>query len=173
MILNLKEFDNSQLVISAAETEDEIGTVLRMHLVVEQFLAWFIRHRISAELAPYVKEPREFGSKLSLSVAFGLPLALARVIHQINAIRNKLAHGRSALGGDQVDELARQVDKLVEIDAVFAPLARRYVELSAKRPGERMVFGAHGTRVDFLIAAMAFHGVAMKWAAVQIGGEGV
>lgn len=107
MILNIKEFHKPELLIAAAETEDEVGTVLRIHLAIEQILVWFIKHKLTSELAPYVKEPREFGNKLSLAAAFGLPLAFVRVMHQVNSIRNKLAHGTSELGGDQVQELGR------------------------------------------------------------------
>jgi len=169
MILNIKEFNKPDLLTAAAETEDEVGTVLRIHLAIEQILVWFINHKLTKELAPYVKEPREFGNKLSLAAAFGLPLPFVRVVHQVNVIRNRLAHGSSEIAADQVQELTRQVDKLLEIDSSFAPLSKRYLELPVKRPGERMVFGANGSRLDFLIATMAFYGVAMKWAAVQVG----
>ncbi|MFZ5763025.1 MAG: hypothetical protein ACOY8P_08885 [Thermodesulfobacteriota bacterium] len=138
-------------------------------MAIEQVLIWFINHKRTAELAPYVKEPREFGNKLSLAAAFGLPLAFVRVIHQVNTIRNKLAHRTSELGSDQIQELTRQVDKLAEIDSSFVALNKRYLELPAKRPGERLAFGTSGARLDFLIATMAFYGVAMKWAAAQAG----
>lgn len=167
MDLNIKEFDSADLLIAAAETEDEIGTVLRIHLAVEKVLVWYLGQRLTTELIPYVKVPREFGGRLSLAAAFGLPLPLVRVIHQINAIRNKLAHGWANMGADQVQELARQVAKLVELDPSFSPLKNRFVELPVKRPGEKIVFGSGGTRLDFLIATMAFYGTAMKWAAIQ------
>jgi hypothetical protein len=171
MILNIKEFHKPELLIAAAETEDDVGTVLRIHLATEQILVWFINHKRVGGLAPYVKEPREFGNKLSLAAAFGLPLAFVRVIHQINSIRNKLAHGTSRLGADQVQELGRQVEKLVELDHSFTTLSKRYIELPVKRPGEKITFGSGGSRFDFLIATMAFYGAAMKWAAVHVGAK--
>jgi hypothetical protein len=164
MNLNIKDLESADLIIAAAETEDEVGTVLRIHLAVEQVLVWYIGQRRTTEIAPYVKEPREFGGKLSLAAAFGLPLALVRVIHQINVIRNKLAHGHANLSTDQVQELVRQVEKLVEFDKSFTPLKNRYVELPVKQPGERIVFGSSGARLDFLIAALAFYGSAITWA---------
>lgn len=169
MTLNIKEFDKVDLIIAAAETEDEVGTVLRIHLVVEQVLVWYINHKRTIELAPFVKTPRDFGSKLTLAAALGLPVGFVRVIHQINRIRNDLAHGSSELGVDQVQELARQVDKLMEIDSSFVALSKRYIELPLKRPDERMAFGKSGARLDFLVATMAFYGVVMKWAAEQVG----
>lgn len=173
MDLNIKDFESPGLLIAAAETEDEVGTVLRIHLIVEQVLVWYIGQRRTAEIVPYVKVPREFGGKLSLSAAFGLPLPLVRVIHQINVIRNKLAHGRANLGADQVQELARQVEKLVELDQSFSPLKNRYIELPVKRPGERIVFGSGETRLDFLIAATAFYSTAIMWVAAQSGDKKV
>lgn len=160
------------MLIAAAETEDDVGSVLRIHLATEQILVWFIDHKLTSELAPYVKAPREFGNKLSLAAAFGLPLPFVRVIHQINSIRNRLAHGTSELGADQVQELGRQVEKLVELDSSFVTLSKRYIELPVKRPGEQMKFGTNGAKFDFLIATMAFYGAAMKWAAVQVGVKG-
>lgn len=167
MNLKIKEFEDINLLISAAETEDEVGTVLRIHLIAEKFLAWYLRYRSIGEVANYVKEPREFGNKLSLTAAFGLPLAFVRALHQLNIIRNKMVHGHAALPLDQVQEFARQVEKLVEIDQSFEPLSKRYIEIPAKRPGERMTFGSSGTRFDFLIAALALYGTAIMWAESQ------
>lgn len=61
------------------------------------------------------------------------------------------------------------MEKLVEIDSSFGTLSRRFIELPIKRPEEKIKFGTAGARYDFLIATMAFYGVAMKWVAVQIG----
>ena len=167
MDLKIREFDDVNLLISAAETEDEVGTVLRTHLIVEKILVWYIDCRRTGEIGNYVKEPREFGNKLSLAAAFGLPLAFVRVLHQLNIIRNKIAHGQAKLAPDQVQELARQVDRLVEVDQSFEPLSKRYIELPIKRPGERMTFGSGDPRIDFLIAAMTFYSTAITWATSQ------
>ena len=171
MILNIKEFNQPDLLIAAAETEDEVGTVLRIHLAVEQTLVWYLEHRRTDGLEPFVKIPRDFGNKLSLAAAFGLPIGFVRVIHQINVIRNKLAHGNLKLGADQVQELARQVDKLVEIDSCFVPLKSRYLELPVTRPGERMPFGTSEVRLNFLMAAMAFYGAVAQWAHTEISAK--
>lgn len=152
------------LLIAAAETDDEIGLVLRIHLLVEKVLIWYIGLRIQGELVGYVKGPREFGGKLSLAAAFGLPVAFVRAIHQVNVIRNQLAHGSSTLMPDQVQQLERQVNRLCEMDANFVPPRKRFVELPQKRPGEQIPFGSGGPSADFFIASLAFLGFAMTWA---------
>ncbi|MET3395806.1 hypothetical protein ABIC33_006483 [Variovorax sp. 1140] len=56
-------------LIAAAETDDEIGAVLRTHLLTEQFLSWFIESKATGDLAKFVKVPRDFKAKLNLAVA--------------------------------------------------------------------------------------------------------
>lgn len=81
------------LLNDAFRTEDEIGIVLRLHLLLEQFLTAFLRLKVTADLTKFVPIPRNFGDKLSLSVAFGLNLDLSNSIYHFNKIRNRLAHG--------------------------------------------------------------------------------
>lgn len=74
-----EELENSNAIIAAAETDDEIGTVLRSHLIVEQFVKYFLKRKRVGEIKTYTIEPSTFAGKLSLSVAFGLPIPLARI----------------------------------------------------------------------------------------------
>ncbi|MBB3295094.1 hypothetical protein FHT39_003774 [Mitsuaria sp. BK045] len=151
------------VLIAAAETEDEIGAVLRAHLCTEQFLNWFIRVRTEGEMSTFVKEPRDFRAKLSLAVALALPLPFAGAIHQINVIRNGLAHRLDALDSSQVEEFARQVNKLSPLAPDFAPLSSRYITLEQKRPGVKIAFGSEGPRIDFIIASFALLATATVW----------
>jgi uncharacterized protein YutE (UPF0331/DUF86 family) len=159
----------SNLIILAAESEDEVGTVLRSHLAAEQFLVDYLDQVRVGEIAKYVREPREFAGKLGLAAAFGLPLALVRILHQINGIRNKLAHRASSLDPSDVEELARQVDKLSELSPTFGTVRRRYIELPVKRPGQKIVFGSGEHRLDFMIAALASHGFMRLWLEARKG----
>ena len=159
-----KELEMSNALITAAETDDEIGTILRLHLVVEQLLIFHLKRNRIGEIATYAKEPRNFGGKLSLSVAFGLPIPLARIAHHINKIRNKIAHNpEESINPDDIKELARKVNCLSEIDSSFTPIEKRYVELPAKRPGEKIAFGSDSCRIDFLIAVMGFYSFFLRW----------
>ncbi len=160
-----EELTNFKEIIAAAETEDEIGTVLRLHLVIEEFLKFYLSRKRIGEIATYTNEPKYFAGKLYLSVAFGLPIPIARVAHQINKIRNNLAHKREGLTINPVDikELARRVNLLSEIDSSFTPVENQSAELPVKYPGEKIAFGSGGVRTDFLIAVMAYYGFMIRW----------
>lgn len=162
--VDIKELEKFQTIIAAAETDDELGSVLRLHLAVEQLLVFYIKEKSHGEISKYAKSPRDFGGKLSLATAFGLPIPIARAIYQINVIRNKLAHDPDALIQDgDLKELARAVNRLSEIDKNFTPVEKRCIELAVKRPGERLVFGAEGNRIDFIISGLAFYATTMQW----------
>jgi|AntRauTorckE6833_2_1112554.scaffolds.fasta_scaffold01085_4 hypothetical protein len=159
-----KELGQSKSLILAAETDDELGTVLRLHLALEHLLDFYLKQKRLGEVASFVREPREFGAKLSLAVAFGFPVIIARVYRQVNIIRNKLAHepGESIGSGD-VQELARKVNGLSEIDPSFTSVERKYVELAKKMPGEKLGFGSSGARIDVLIAIVAAYSFSVQW----------
>jgi len=162
--LDLKNLAKPQTIIAASETEDELGSVLRLHLAVEQLLVFYIKEKSSGEISKYAKLPRDFGGKLSLAAAFGLPLPIVRTIYQLNIIRNKLAHNpdTSIQSGD-IKELSRVVNSLSEIDNNFVSVEKCYIELAVRYPGERLSFGAQGNRVDFVIAGVIFYASAMQW----------
>lgn len=149
--------------IAAAETEDEIGCVLRLHLLIERLLTFYVEAKRKGPIADYVPSPRNYAAKLSLSVLLGCPIPLAAVMKQINKMRNELAHDANAsLTESGMKELKRLVDDLSSIYPMFAPLEKRYIELPVTRPGERVGYGTDSRRIDFLIAASAFLGLAAR-----------
>ncbi|MFM0058547.1 hypothetical protein PQR64_23275 [Paraburkholderia phytofirmans] len=160
--LDLRTLLNPGTIIAAAETDDEIGCVLRLHLQVEQLLVVYLSTKLKAPITEYVQEPQEFSRKLALAVAFGFPLPFAAVAKQVNRIRNELAHrdGKS-LEGPQVKTLGQTVDKLSSMASNFEPMAKRKFELTKKAPGEVVTFGTGNLRVDFALAVFAFLGVAV------------
>ncbi|WP_154587906.1 hypothetical protein [Burkholderia pseudomallei] len=81
-----------EVMILAAETDDDIGCILRLHLQIEQLLDFYLGVTRKGEIAEFVRQPRDFSGKLSIAVALGLPIVFARVAKQVNAIRNRLAH---------------------------------------------------------------------------------
>lgn len=152
-----------EIIIAAAETEDELGCVLRFHLMLESLLSFYLDEKCQGEVGKYAKPPRDFGQKLGMAAAFGIPMQIAAVIHQVNNMRNKLAHGHSPrLDKGDVKQLARLVNLMSAIDPEFTPLEKRYIELPVKRPGERITFGKEGPRIDFLMACTAFWGTALN-----------
>jgi len=159
-----EDWDNHQTLIAAVETEDDIGTVLRMHLIVERLLVFYLDRVRIGEIKKYIPKPRTFSGKLSLSVALGFPMPLIRIAHYINKIRNKLAHNiESSINPDDIKELARKVNLLSELDNSFTSIERQYIEFS----GKRIVFGEGGPRVDFLLAAIQFQIYALKWLLIR------
>lgn len=153
----------SKIISDAAETEDELGCVLRFHLMLESLLAFYLEEKCQGEVGKYAKPPRDFGQKLGMAAAFGIPMQMAAVIQQVNNIRNKLAHGRSPqLDNGDVKQLTRLVNSMSSIDPEFTPLEKRYIEFAVKRPGEKIIFGKEGLRIDFVIACLAFWGTALN-----------
>ncbi|WP_289282932.1 MULTISPECIES: hypothetical protein [unclassified Methylophaga] len=164
----IADWFDTERIIRAAETEDEIGTVLRMHLAIDQLLEFYLSRQITPDLKPYVKMPPNTGQKLAFAAAFGMPIPFVRAMHEVNGIRNKLAHKVKSLTDDIVAQLARQVDSIKEIDESFTPLAKRYIELPIARPGERITFGSGDVRLDFLISTFALMVAASKWFATEL-----
>ncbi|MBD8254453.1 hypothetical protein IFT96_03655 [Pseudomonas fluorescens] len=161
--LAVEKVSDVEIIIAAAETEDELGCVLRFHLMLESLLSFYLDEKCQGEVGKYAKSPRDFGQKLGMAAAFGIPMQIAAVIHQVNNMRNKLAHGHSPqLDKGDVKQLARLVNLMSAIDPEFTPLEKRYIELPVKRPGERITFGKEGPRIDFLMACTAFWGTAIN-----------
>jgi len=85
-------------LISSSESSDEIGVVLRMHLVTESFLEAFISAAVnnvdmfSAEPTDKVILRLNYQSKLGLALKLGLPLPAYKAMDRLNTMRNKLAH---------------------------------------------------------------------------------
>ena len=162
--LDLSKLSDPALFIAAAETEDELGCVLRFHLAVEKILVFYIMQHLILGKESYIKVPREYGARLSYAVALGLPIPLAAVARQINNMRNPLAHGdKAALDSGNVQQLGRLVDALCTFDENHKPLNQRYLELPVAHPGQRITYGSGDLRLDFVLAAVAFLVTAKTW----------
>ncbi len=156
-----------KMFIDAAETEDEIGVVLRMHLAIESLLDRFLGLRITSALAPYIKLPEYSAQKVALAAAFGMPIPFLAAAKEVNRIRNDIAHGRDALTQKKLDQLAEKVDSIQSIHPSFAPLSKRYVEIPRVHPGKKFSFGESNLRIDFLIATSALVGELVQWLSFQ------
>ncbi|WZB72117.1 hypothetical protein WJ968_11240 [Achromobacter xylosoxidans] len=159
----------ARLVIAATETEDELGTVLRLHLLIEAFLDELLGRQISADLKPFIPTMRSFSDKLGYAYALGLPLSLAAVVRQINGMRNKLAHrDSSGINPGDAKELARLTEKLACLveGEEWLPLNRRFMEIPEKAPGRRFLYGEGNLRVDFIICFSGFWYIALRYLAL-------
>ncbi|ALR36006.1 hypothetical protein LV28_22885 [Pandoraea pnomenusa] len=163
---------DGDILILAAETEDDIGCILRLHLQVEQMLDFYLSIKRTADIAPFVREPRDFSGKLSISVALGLPLSFASVAKEVNSIRNRLAHEHKAtINPDAVKQLVRTVNAVRTLLPDLQPVERRWIELPQKRPNKRYTYGEGEYRLDFFLAVAAFLGAAVPWLITQFAPE--
>ncbi|WP_313571966.1 hypothetical protein [Comamonas terrigena] len=149
--------------VDALETEDEVGAVLRTHLMVEKFLDWTFDQFVTEERKQWIQRPTNFRGKVSMAVALGLPVVFAGAAIQLNHVRNDLAHRMEKMNSSQVEQYGRDVNKLAALYEAFAPLQMRKIEFSRKEPGKIYKYGSGNTRLDFVIASIALLSTAMGW----------
>lgn len=86
------------------EKDDETVTVLRLQLLCEQFLNVYLEERVCEEQREFFVNGRGkkaellkyFNEKLTVAIAFGLPVELANALRHLNKIRNIFAHSFDA-----------------------------------------------------------------------------
>jgi hypothetical protein len=166
--IDLDALINPDEYIAAAETEDELGCVLRMHLCLERFLDEFTDKVIPLEDRKFHPKRQPFSGKLSLAVAYGLAKPIAESIHTINRMRNKFAHsGGVAITAIETEKLADLVDQIPVLGHKVPSVRRMWIELVAARPGERFGFGTHGARVDFVLVCSHLLRNASGWLVID------
>ncbi|MNU43064.1 hypothetical protein D3C71_318400 [compost metagenome] len=160
-----------RVFLRAAETDDELGTVLRLHLLVETFLETARDVLLQPELKRFAPEPRNFADKLGYAAVSGLPIPLAEVMHHLGKMRNKLAHrDESGIDMGDMQQLARLINLLLPLDPNpedWRPIEKGFLELPQKFPGKRWLFGGGDLRVDFVICFSRFWFIAMAWLFVR------
>lgn len=166
--LNLEKLDlQFSVFLRAAETDDELGTVLRLHLLLEAYLEVARDALLAPDVKPFTPMPRNFADKLGYVAVAGLPVALAAVAHQVNTMRNKLAHrDEKGIDGGDMKQLARLINQLRPLSHSpenWKPIEKGYLELPQKHPGQRWLFGGGSLRADFVICFGSFWAIAMRW----------
>jgi len=71
---------------------DEAAVMLRLSLIIENFLEVFINNVRQPGTENFVRPSRYFMPKVELSVALGLPISIANALVKLNSVRNKFAH---------------------------------------------------------------------------------
>ena len=161
--LAVEKISDQEILIAAAETEDEMGCVLRFHLMLESLLSFYLEEKCLGDIGKFAKVPRDFGMKLGMAAAFGIPLQVAAVNYQVNVMRNKLAHGHNpGIDEGDVKQLTRLVNLMSAVDPEFKRVEELPLSLSVKRPDETITYGTEGPRMDFLISCIAFWAAASK-----------
>lgn len=75
-----------------ANLPDEASALLKLGLIIENFLSVFILNIRDEGTEDYVKDVRYFMPKLETSVALGLPVKIADAFKLLNKVRNSFAH---------------------------------------------------------------------------------
>jgi hypothetical protein len=158
----LEALSNQEIIIDAVETEDAIGTILRFHLYFETMLSLYLSEMMSDEEAAYIGDLRDYAAKMRFAVAYKLPLCLAAVFRQANNIRNKVAHNHGqALGKGDVQQFARLVNALVELNHEFKPVEKCWIAVPKKGPEHKALYG-DDLRYDFIMCCMSFYTEALR-----------
>lgn len=112
----LNSFLSIPSLIMATKTEDEVGCVLRCHLIIENIMDSYLISQTKDELSEFFKIPEgriQYATKIQLCLAFGMPPKIGRFLVKLNKIRNGFGHKINAkLEPEEVNYLAEICDTL-------------------------------------------------------------
>lgn len=120
----LKDFvegaDFADGLIAVSETEDNLGSVLRVHLLSEMFLEAFICSSIgNKELfdpkpLDKVRFNLTYSNKLKLAFKLGLPAPVFNSMNTLNELRNGFAHnlGQSEIKDSYLESMVSHINKI-------------------------------------------------------------
>jgi len=115
---DLGVFLDSNKYVPILNINDEAAVVLRLSLLIENFLEIFIKNVRRPGTENFVKPARYFMAKVETSVALGLPLSIAKALVTINSIRNKFAHKLDySMNDEDFNEIEASVN-LIDIETV-------------------------------------------------------
>ncbi|WP_445511922.1 hypothetical protein [Salinicola sp. V024] len=99
-------------ILKLVNVNDDIATVLRLHLVIENILdLWVSKATQHPEILAHGRF--SFAHKLALAEGSGLPKDLAKAYGHINKIRNQIAHAKTEeLSDSQVESMASLTDNI-------------------------------------------------------------
>ncbi|BCB60426.1 hypothetical protein HaloA020_11270 [Halomonas sp. A020] len=100
-------------ILKLVNVNDDIATVLRLHLVIENILElWVSKATQHPEILAHGRF--SFAHKLALAEGSGLPQDLAKAYGHINKVRNQIAHAKTEeLSDAQVESMAALTDNIV------------------------------------------------------------
>ncbi|WP_199637491.1 hypothetical protein JEM67_11260 [Serratia sp. PAMC26656] len=113
-------FLNPEKYLPIANQNDESFAVLKLGLILENYLSTYIINVREIGTEEYIKDSRYFAPKLETCVALGLPVSIADAFKTFNNIRNKFAHRLEYQMTDvDIDELKDKVNAISKDDANF------------------------------------------------------
>jgi len=145
----LKLFDTNSVnkaFIASTDSSDDLGVVLRMHLITESFLEAFICSAFQKKDLFEIesKEGKAFKlnyfKKLELATKLGLPLSTYKALDKLNVLRNSLAHkiDNDFIGNSVIESLAFHVKSIGGEDKVS--LAEEGAEFFNKDGSKRATY---------------------------------
>lgn len=148
---------NSETIIEAVETEDELGTILRLHMYLETMLSLYLSEMLSDEEGGFIGKIQMFANKLNFAVACHLPIPYAHVFNKVNEIRNKSAHRiNHSLNPAEVKELAKLVNGLSVLNNELKPVETQYIGITKFGENHKAMYGEN-LRFDFIMCCLTLH----------------
>jgi hypothetical protein len=159
-------FIGVESLMKAARTEDEIGCVLRSHLVAESIMEKYLVSKTQEKMSRFFKFKdgrMTFSIKIQLCLAFGMPVEFGDFLVGLNKIRNKFGHNvESELNSNDLNELAVTCDK--NGWSRDKPVRTKTLEITTDGISKDYRYGDVNRRIDFLIIFITFLPVFSGWA---------
>jgi len=116
---------NSQRLLRAIETEDDIGAVIRLHFEIDRAYEHVVK-----TLIPDVAQlkHRYMDERIRFLLAIGLPSIRVEPARVINGIRNKFAHDeKEAFSTADIERLSLAVEAMIgkQIPSNFALISKK------------------------------------------------
>ncbi|MCL6325000.1 hypothetical protein [Pectobacterium polaris] len=167
--------DIAPAMIAIARSEDDLGVVLRVHLLCEKFLeAWICG--ITGYDNLFVEAPQsgdfnmEFFQKLKMCQLTGLPDNAYRAMKKINDVRNSFAHRistRSIQNGD-IDSISHHVGTLSNSYLSF-PLSEYEARIRNENTDDWAVYSLVSVDTPNRIKLMCLHGALSQCLFIHLG----
>jgi len=103
-----------ELVLAAVESSDDLGKILRIHLMIEGLTEKLLREHSRAK----VDGRTTFWAKVNLMRAMGVPEKLCAACEALGSLRNQFAHNPSAT----LASAAAKPDAFLAAVEAFAPI---------------------------------------------------
>lgn len=157
-------------LIRAVKTEDNIGCVLRCHLIAESIMEKAIESKTPIEacnIFDFKRNRISYYTKLQLCTALGMPMGLMHYLNRLNKIRNKFGHDIDYdLERTLIDDLADICDKS-KWSAYPKSVKKQKLELSFDE-NQTVPYG-QDIRLDLIITFVTFLPALVGWASTNSG----
>jgi len=161
---DLTALGSMEQLLGGLETDDPIGSVLRLHLQAERLIEIFLKGTITPDMAEVFNVPQQFNHKVAIATALGLPKEISLAAQELNSLRNKIAHraGKIIEAGDVDKLLAKAESFRVALFPKEAPIADCSIRVHVLG-GEKIKYGTKGPNWDFKIVVGMLVGMIFRF----------